>query len=144
MEPVEILREIRMARPESKTSVAVLRDDVLDDGRRLGQNQIAIGDDRRGAERVEGPEFRRRQTGDGIARVVLQLVVNPEFLAEPDDPLRLRHTKMMNYQHVRLSAGKDPEATMAEVDSAGDNTTFGTMTWTRMLGDAIMLFGSAV
>ena len=93
------MREVGMVRPQRKPAVAVFRDDVFDDRAGLREHEIAVGDDGRRSDRVQRLVVRRRQHGDGIARVALQLVGNSQLLAEPDDPLGLRFAEMMDGEH---------------------------------------------
>jgi hypothetical protein len=76
------------------------------------KNQIAIGDDRRGAESVKGAVLRRRQARHRVTIVAPQVVGNRQFFAEPDDAIRLRYAKMMHSQHewspLRVSPHHSP------------------------------------
>jgi hypothetical protein len=66
-------------------SVAV--DDIVDDGARLGEHRIPIADYRRFAERMD--RFQRIGRGaTGLALKSLELVLETEFLHQPDDALR--------------------------------------------------------
>src|SRR5205814_7331091 len=85
-----------------ETAIAMFGDDVLDDRTGLGEDQITIGDQRRGAERMERLVFGRREPGDGIALVKLQFVRDAKFLTEPNDPLGLRFAQVMDRQHTEL------------------------------------------
>ena len=53
MKPVEVLRKIGMGRAKGKTAAAMLRNDVFHDCAGFGENQVAISDHRRGAERMK-------------------------------------------------------------------------------------------
>jgi hypothetical protein len=100
MEPVKELGEVGMVGGQHEAAVAVPGCDVLDDGGRFGQHHVAVGDHRRGAEGMQRLVFRRREHGDGKALVALQVVRDAEFLAQPDDPLGLRFTQVMDGQHA--------------------------------------------
>jgi len=99
MEPVEKLREVGMVRRQHQPALAVTGDDVFDDGPRFGQQHVAVLDHRRRAEWVQGLVFRRGEPRDGVPVIDLELIGDAEFLAEPDDPLGLRHAEMMDGEH---------------------------------------------
>src|SRR5689334_13706204 len=90
-----------MARSQRETPVAVRGNDVFHDRARLGEHELAIGDHRRGADRMKGLVLRwskQRRT-----RIALEFVRDSELFAEPDDPLGLRLSKVMNGQHAQSS-----------------------------------------
>ena len=109
VEPVEVLRKVGVGRRQREAATAVLRDDVVDDRSRFGQHQIAVGDHRRSAQRVQGHELGRREVGLRVAHVVLQHVGHAELFAEPDDPLRLGFAEMVDGQHVSSARWKTEE-----------------------------------
>ena len=87
--------------PRREPALAVSRHDVVDNRAGFGEHQIAIGNDGRGTDRMQRLVLRRRQHGDGITGIALQLVGDLQLLAEPDDALGLRFAEMMDGEHGR-------------------------------------------
>ncbi len=102
VEPVEVVRVLRASRMPRQPAFAVLGEDVFDDRTRLADHCVAIGDHRRRADGMQSLVFRRREARDRVALVALQLVVDAELLAEPDDALRLRPAEVMDRQHASV------------------------------------------
>ncbi len=71
MEPIEELGEVGMIGRQCEAAIAMLGDDVLDDRTGLGEDQLTIGDQRRGSDWMERLVLRRSKSGDGIAVVAL-------------------------------------------------------------------------
>jgi hypothetical protein len=53
VKPVEVLRKIGVVGTEGQAAAAMLGNDVFHDCAGLGENQVAIRDHRRGAERMK-------------------------------------------------------------------------------------------
>ena len=78
-----------------------------DSSKGFSEQQIAVVDHRRGADRMKRLVAGRRQHGDGVACGVFKLIGKAKFFAEPDDPLGLRFAEMVNDEH------RDPPLCMA-------------------------------
>ncbi len=99
MKPIQKLRKGGIRRAEHKSAVAVSCNDVVDDGAGFGQHEIAVRDHGRRPDRVQRLVVGRRQHGDGIAGIALQLVGNAKLLAKPDDAFGLRLAEVMDDEH---------------------------------------------
>jgi hypothetical protein len=60
-----------------------MANDVVDDGAGLRDGDVAVGNDRRLAERMHRLEFRRRQPRLRVALVALDLIGRAEFFEQP-------------------------------------------------------------
>ena len=99
VKPVQVACKVRVRGRQSQTAAAIDRDDVFNDGARFSQNQIAIGNDRRSAQRMQRLQLGRRQNGDRVALVALEFIRHAQLFAKPDDSLGLRFSKMVDGQH---------------------------------------------
>src|ERR1700722_1671082 len=107
MKPIEIGRVIWMRGVEPEAAAAMPDDDVFDNSGRFSEQQVAILDQRCGAERMKSSELGRRKARDCVASVVPQFVGNAQLFAEPDNTLGLRVAEMMDREH-RCLAGRCP------------------------------------
>src|ERR1700722_12259965 len=107
MKPIEIGRVIWMRGVEPEAAAAMPDDDVLDDSGRFSEQQVAILDQRCGAERMQRSELGRRKARDCVAPVAPRWVGNAQLSAEPGDTLGLRVAEIMDREH-RCLAGRYP------------------------------------
>lgn len=92
--PVEVIREILLARLYGELFVAIHADNVLDTSLRLRDlHIIAVCDDRGGTDWMKCSVLRRRQ--ERAAFVELEVVFDAKRLAKPYDALRLADLEMM-------------------------------------------------
>jgi hypothetical protein len=90
-----------------EAALAVAGEDVLDDRAGFGEHEVAVGDNRCGADRMQRLEGGGREDGDGIAVVDLEVVGEFELLAQPEDPFGLGFAEMVDGEHqVVLGEGK--------------------------------------
>ena len=89
----------------------MLGDDVLDDRPAFSQDQVAILNNRRDPHRVQGLVVVGREPVVVAAVIELERVVEPQFLAQPDDAFGLRNAQVVDGQHggspeVRAQPGR--------------------------------------
>ena len=99
VQPIEVLHKVRVCSSHREPVTTIPGEDVVNHRTGLGQQHIPIGDNRRGAQRVQCLEFGWRQVGYRIADVVLERVADVQLLAEPDDAFRLRFAQVVDCQH---------------------------------------------
>src|SRR5260370_38674733 len=99
MHPVGVAQTLARARRRYQPARAVALDQVLHDGARLRERGVAIGDDRRLAERVHLAQRRRREHGPRIALVALDLVLEAELLQQPQQALGARVVQVVDDDH---------------------------------------------
>ena len=63
---------------------------------------VAVDDDGRLAERMDGAQGGRREHRDGIARVKPDLVGSADFLEQPENPVGTRVLEVMHNNQRRL------------------------------------------
>ncbi|MNT15074.1 hypothetical protein D3C86_1193750 [compost metagenome] len=99
MEPIQVIGITRIARRRGQRSLAVLGKNVFDDGGGFRQHDIAVRDDRRGAQWVQGLVLGRRQPRGRVPFIGLQFIRDGKFFAQPYDALGLRFSQMVDDQH---------------------------------------------
>src|SRR5258706_2854945 len=80
-------------------SLAVAADEVIDDGAGLREPDVAIGDNRRLAERMHRLQLRWRKPWLRAALIALHLIGYPQFFQQPQNPLRAGVIEMMQGEH---------------------------------------------
>ncbi len=86
-------------RRRAQAALAVGGKQVLDDGTRLGDCDVALADHRRLAERVHALERGRGEHRLRIARIALDPVVDFQFLEQPQDALRTGVLEVVHGDH---------------------------------------------
>ncbi|MNT49263.1 hypothetical protein D3C72_1861030 [compost metagenome] len=99
MQPVGPAQLLRRARRRDQAAIAVALDQVLDDGARFGDGVGAVRNHGRLAQRVDGLQRGGRQHGFRVALVALDLVVEAQFLEQPEHALRARIVQMVDDDH---------------------------------------------
>ena len=102
MEPVEVIGVVSVGGWDLQVAVPVVfREDILDDGARFAEFDVAIFDYGSGSGRVEGPQFWGGE--ERVAVVRFEGVGEMEFFAEPDDALGLGAAEVMDGEsHYRV------------------------------------------
>jgi hypothetical protein len=97
--PEQVVGKIRAVGRRNQPALSVSRDDIVADRAALAQYQVAIGDHRGDPHRVQRLVCVGGQAIVGAAVVKLELVVQPQFLAQPDDPFALGNPQVVDSQH---------------------------------------------
>ena len=99
VEPVHKVRILLLVRLDEKFAIAIHLGDVLDTGSGLGNHLAIVLDDRCRSGRMESLIVGWCEYW--VTLVVLELVVDAEFLAEPDDSFRLGDLEVVDCEsHV--------------------------------------------
>src|SRR5262249_23504050 len=94
----------------------VARANVIANRSALAQHEIPVGDHRSDPHRMQRLVLVGCETVVGSTVVTLELVIEFELLAEPDDAFGLRDPQMVNGQHcdesLSLMVGRAPNITL--------------------------------
>jgi hypothetical protein len=96
MKPLKVLCSFARAGPWSETAVAVLLEQVLDDGSRLEQRDVAVLNGRYSPEWAQGSVLRSIEIGEVEWNA---LVRDLELVEEPEDAHRACPVDVMNFDH---------------------------------------------
>ncbi len=84
-------------------ALAVFADQVFDDGAGFRDRRAAVGDDRRFAEGMNLLQFIGREVARRVALVAGDLIVQAEFLQQPEDTLGARIVEVVDSDHGGLA-----------------------------------------
>ena len=99
MQPVVVRQAFVRTLLRAQPAIVVLVHQVFDNRTGFGDGPVAVGYDRRLAQRMHVQEFGRRKSGLLVAAVALDLVVASEFFEEPENALRTGVLEVVDGDH---------------------------------------------
>ena len=103
MQPVAVVQPLVIIGGGLPLAVAITLHQVFDNGAGFSNDGVAVGDDRGLAQRMNLAQFGRGQHGLRVAGVMLDLVVQSQFLQQPDDTQGTGVFQVMHSNHKKLS-----------------------------------------
>ena len=105
VQPVGEAQPLGRSRRRLEPTRAVALEQVFDDRARLGDRDVAVGDDRRLAERMHLEQRRWRQHRLRVALVLLDLVRDDQLLQQPEHALRAGVVEVVDDDHEEPGEG---------------------------------------
>ena len=117
MHKEEVVSEVGVVRGRRHSAAAIFTVEVAADCAALAQHQVTVLDHRRNPHRVERLVLVGCHSVVGTTIVELELVVEPQLFAQPDDAFGSRAAQMVDDEHLTFIEETVPVTVFADLRS---------------------------